>query len=226
MPHDLNEITYGNGVFVVVGDNNYQPNATILTSPDGVAWDQHSYPSGKNARAIAFANGLNVIALNDGGILYGNDATLSYNWLNATTGINQNGANLRGVTWSNSLWVAVGNDGRILTSTNAQTWRSRLAPTYENLHAVRYINNTFIAIGNQGTILQSAPLVPQMLLAREGNQLRLILSSPYEGVFKLQQTDNFIWNDFVNLTNTTGTAECVVPIPPGSGQKFFRVVGP
>ncbi len=225
--YDLNEVTYGKGLFVVVGDNNFQPNATILTSSDGVAWDYHGYGSGKNARAIAFANDQFVLGLNDGVILYGSTPALPYAaWQYGGTGISQNGANLRGVTWGNSLWVAVGNDGRILTSTNAATWRQRLAPTYENLHAVRLLNNTFIAIGNAGTILQSAPLVPQVSLLREDGQLRLLFSSPYEGVFKLQQTDNFIWSDLADITNTVGTAEYVVPLPPGSGQKFFRVIAP
>jgi hypothetical protein len=223
--NDLNDITYGNGTFVVVGDNNFQPDTTILTSPDGVTWVDRSISVGKNARSVGFANGLQVIALNDGGILYGNDAAAS-SWNLAASGINYDGANLRGVTWSNSLWVVVGNNGIILTSTNAQTWRQRRAPTFENLHAVRFINNTFIAIGNQGTILQSAPLVPEVSLAREGNQLRLIFSSPYEGIFKLQQTTNFIWSDLVNITNAAGTAEYVVPLPPGSDQRFFRVVAP
>lgn len=223
--HDLNDVIYGNGTFVVVGDNNLQPDATILTSPDGITWQDRSVSVGKNARGIGFANGLNVIALNDGMILYGSNATAS-SWQPANTGITEDGANLRGVTWSSNLWVAVGNDGIILTSTNAQTWRRRLTPTFENLHAVRYFNNTFIAIGNHGTILQSARLEPAMTFVRASNQLRIFFSSPYEGIYKLQQTENFIWSDLVNLTNETGSAEYIVPLPPGTGQNFFRVIAP
>jgi photosystem II stability/assembly factor-like uncharacterized protein len=231
--YDLNEVTYGNGYFVVVGDNNDQPNETILVSADGIDWTDYSISNfGKNARAVGFANGLYAIALNDGEILYGTNALVTTNnpssphWEEAPTGVEADGNNLRGLTWSNHLWVAVGNNGIILTSTNAQEWRQRHSPTYENLHAVHYINNTFIAIGNEGVILQSAPLVPQVALARQGNQLKLTFSSPYEGVFKVQHSDNFIWNDLALITNTVGTVDFMVPLPPGTDYKFFRVVAP
>jgi hypothetical protein len=235
---DLNEVIYANGLFVVVGDGNAQ--AVIWTSPDAVTWTDHTvYGPGKNARGVTFANGLYTVALNDGIILYGTNAmagsgtnSSTGSWQYGVTGVEGDGNNLRGVTWSNNLWVAVGNRGIILTSTNAETWRKRSTPTYENLHAVRHINNTFIAIGNEGVILQSAPLVSELFAERKGPSLQLTFSSPFESIFKLQFADNFVpspptspWHELAFITNVVGTVDYTVPLPP-SGQRFYRVVGP
>ena len=173
MPYDLNEITYGDGQFVIVGDSYPSPNATILTSTDGVTWADRSYsPPGKNARSVAFANGLFVIALNDGGILYGTNPVAAA-WSSAITGISDDGANLRGLTWSNGVWIVASNNGLLLTSGDAHTWQQRITPTSENLHAVRYIDGTFIVVGNAGTILQSeSPMLPLSVgdaIVLEGN---------------------------------------------------------
>jgi hypothetical protein len=227
--YDLNEVTYGNGTFLIVGDHGANPAATIFTSTNGTTWANRTYFNGKNARGIAFANGKFVMCQNDGLILYATNspATNVLVWNYATTPeAFHDGANLRGVTWSNSIWVAVGNDGRLLTSTNAAFWRKRVTPTSVNLHAVRFINNTFVAVGNGGMIIQSAPLTPQLLAQREGPNLRLTFSSPYEGVFKLQDTSDFTWHDLSLITNAIGTVDFVVPLPPGSGEKFFRVIAP
>ena len=223
--YDLNEVAFGNGLFVVAGDNNLAPDATILTSSDGVNWQQDaSTYTAENARGVAFADGQFVIPSNDGILLHG----LPGGWQVSNPGVytGGNNGNLRGATWSHRTWVVVGNNGLLITSTNAQTWRARTTPVTKNLHAVRQFNNTFIVVGNGGTILQSAPLLPQVSITREGAQLRLVFSSPYEGVFKLQQTDDFTWSDLADITIAEGPAEFVVPLPPGSGQKFFRVIAP
>jgi len=236
--YDLNEVTYGNGMFVVVGDRAPDPNATILTSTNGTNWINRSIATGKNARGITFADGLFVMTLNDGRILHTRDPN-SYNWFEALTGVNQEGNNLRGATSSNGLSVAVGNTGLIITSTNATAetynwvWRRRVTPTEENLHAVRYINGTFVAVGNAGTILQSDPLISQLAATREGTNLRLTFSSPDERIFKLQYADEFAafppanpWHDLAFITNVIGTVDYTVPLPAGGGHKFYRVIAP
>jgi hypothetical protein len=227
VPYDLNEITYGNGLFVIAGDHGNDPQATILTSTNGITWANATVNIGKNARGIAFANGTFIVPYNDGGILY---ATPTNNfWFYADTGISGEGNNLRGGTWSNGVWVVVGNDGRILTSANTNEpalWRSRLTPTVENLHAVRSINNTFIAVGNQGIILQSDPIETRFSLERKGTNLLFIVSSPYEVVFQIQRSTNFNWTPFLSFSNGFGVIEHLVPLPPGPGREFFRVVKP
>ena len=224
VPYDLNEVAYGNGQFVVVGDHVTTPNATILTSADGAIWFDRSFLfAGKNARGISFANGAFVVALNDGRVMHSTDPQ-NGSWTIVATGIASDGANLRGLTWSNNLWVVVGNDGLLLTSTNAFDWRPRITPTDENLHAVKFFNNSFIVVGNGGTILQSDPITSTLLVEREGSRLRLIFSSPYEGEFHLQQTEDFNWKDLGVISNSVGTVETNVTLPPGAGKQFYRVV--
>jgi hypothetical protein len=222
---DLNEVVYGHGEFVAVGDHTPYPNGTILTSTDGFQWTDVTCSTGKNTRAIAFANDLFVVAVNDGGVLYGARPE-AREWQDGATGISYDGANLRGLTWSNGLWACVGNNGLLLTTTNPAAWTRRLTPTAENLHAVRYLNGTFIAIGNRGTILQSAPLGPELLVGRSGTNLLLTFSSPFEGPVRLQHTPDFIWHDLVLLTNILGTVDYTLPLPREVGARFFRVVSP
>jgi hypothetical protein len=237
---DLNEVTFGQGMFLIVGDHGSSPNATVLTSPDGVTWTDRTYYTGKNARGVTYANGVFAMVNNDGLVLYStNVIPSSYldtnRWSYSATGLDfQDGKNLRGITWNDGLWVAIGNNGTILTATNivsppgARSWRQRLSPTFENLHAVRFFNNTFIAIGNEGIVVQSGPLVPQLSASCESNILCITLTSPYEGVYKLQETENFTaWQDAGWLTNIVGSVEQRLPMPSGnSSKKFYRAVSP
>jgi hypothetical protein len=51
----LNGVTYGNGLFVAVGDD-----GTILTSPDGVNWTAADLGDGQPLYGVAYGNGLFV----------------------------------------------------------------------------------------------------------------------------------------------------------------------
>ena len=238
--YDLNEVTFGQGLFMIVGDHGSSPNATILTSSNGVTWTDRTYFNGKNARGVTYENGVFAMVNNDGLIMYSTNFTStsvsdSNRWSFSNTGLDfQDGKNLRGITWNDGLWVAVGNQGTILTATNlfstygAIVWRQRISPTYENLHAVRYFNHSFIAIGNEGIIVQSGSLVPQLSSSCESNVLCITFTSPYEGVYKLQETEDFTaWQDAGWLSNVVGTVEKRLPIPSGnSSKKFYRAVTP
>ncbi len=224
VPYDLNEVAYGDGSFVIVGDSPNR-NGTLLVSTNGTIWMNRSFNAGKNMRAVTFANGLFVAALNDGVILYANDPYI-VPWQPATTGVTGDGQNLRGLTYGDGLWVCVGNNGRIITSTNAALWKTRITRTDQNLHAVRYINGTFVAVGNEGVIVQCAPLVSSLAAARDGDTLQLTFSSPWEQIFTLQHTSDFNWQNLATLTNAFGTIDYRLPLPAGAGFKFYRVVSP
>lgn len=230
---DFNEVTYGDGVWVIVGDWDLTPNASILSSVDGVTWQDRSYSSGKNARGITHADGKFLITLNDGITMLATNLQPwttppgYYNpWEFLSTPVFGEGRNLRGSTWASNLWVVVGNNGIILTSTNARDWRVRLSPNYENLHAVRLLNDSFLAIGNEGIILQSGSITPRLTTERRGDTLRLVFHSPHDGPLRLQRTSNFNWIDAGWFTNTVGVMEFDVPLPPGASNEFFRVLGP
>lgn len=83
-----------------------------------------------------------------------------------------------------------------------------------------------MTLGNRSPILQSDPLIPRLTTGRNGSNPRLTFSSPREGAFKLQESTDFNWTDLMDLNNDFGTVEQLVPLPPGPGQRFYRVVGP
>jgi hypothetical protein len=51
----LYNVTYGNGLFVAVGDY-----GTILTSPDGVTWTPQTSGTSYSLRGVTYGNGLFV----------------------------------------------------------------------------------------------------------------------------------------------------------------------
>jgi hypothetical protein len=59
----LNGVTYGNGLFVAVGEG-----GTILTSPDGVSWTQRTSPEKSDLLSVAYRNG-RFVAVGGGTIL-------------------------------------------------------------------------------------------------------------------------------------------------------------
>lgn len=120
----------------------------------------------------------------------------------------------------------MGNNGLILTSPDTVTWKPRVSRTRENLHAIVPLGDTLVTLGNRGTILQSDALVPRLTTGRDGSNLRLTFSSPREGPFKLQESTDFNWTDLMDLYNDSGAVEQLVPLPPGPGQRFYRVVEP
>ncbi len=70
--NSLNAVTYGNGIFVAVGDN-----GTILTSPDGVTWTQESSGTTDRLNAVNHGNGIFVAGGDGGAILTSADGITS-----------------------------------------------------------------------------------------------------------------------------------------------------
>jgi hypothetical protein len=71
-------VTYGNGLFVAVGDG-----GAILTSPDGVTWTPRTSGTSNTLFGVTYGNGL-FVAVGDGGaILTSPDGV---NWTPRTSG--------------------------------------------------------------------------------------------------------------------------------------------
>jgi photosystem II stability/assembly factor-like uncharacterized protein len=90
-------VTYGNNIFVAVGDN-----GTILTSTDGVSWTRRTSPTTQGLYSVTYGNGLFVAVGNNGTILTSTDGV---NWTQRTSGTSND---LYGVTYGNGIFVAVG----------------------------------------------------------------------------------------------------------------------
>ena len=61
---NLSGVAYGNGTFVAVGDT-----GTILTSPDGVAWDSRTSGTSNLLVGVTYGNGTFVAVGSNGTIL-------------------------------------------------------------------------------------------------------------------------------------------------------------
>jgi hypothetical protein len=61
-------VAYGNGLFVAVGADSRSSASVILTSPDGVSWNQRTSGTDNNLHGVAYGNGL-FVAVGDGGTI-------------------------------------------------------------------------------------------------------------------------------------------------------------
>jgi len=141
-------VTYGNGIFVAVGDG-----GTILTSPNGVNWTGQRSGTYNTLLGVTYGNGIFVAVGGGGIILISSDGV---NWREANSAT-ENG--LFKVTYGNGIFVAVGYRGTILTSRDAVNWSSQNSPTTNSLFGVTYGNGIFVAVGSRGTILTSRDAV-------------------------------------------------------------------
>ena len=142
--NSLNGVTYGNGIFVVVGDL-----GTIFTSPDGVTWTQRSSGTTYNLNAVTYGNGI-FVAVGET-ILTSPDGVA---WTESNPGIHYSlPFVLNGVAYGNGNFVAVGYDW-ILVSTDGVAWTNRLVvDNFYYLRGATYGNGTFVVVGAMGDIV-------------------------------------------------------------------------
>lgn len=144
-------VTYGNGLFVAVGDY------TIDTSPDGITWTRRDPYYYDRLQGVAYGNGLFVTM----GVWNDGRGTVYYGVQWSRDGINWSGADapanalLRGIAFGGGQFVMVGDGGRIFTSVDGMTWTQRNAMTSATLHDVGFLDGWFVAAGAGGTVLRS-----------------------------------------------------------------------
>ena len=140
----LDDVAYGAGSFVAVGDM-----GEILTSPDGITWTERDSGTEKDLRGVAYGAGTFVAVGDKGEILTSPDGIT---WTEMTSGAEKD---LLGVAYGNGRFVAVGSYGEILTSPDGITWTRRDSGTERSLNGVAYGNGIFVAVGQMGEILTS-----------------------------------------------------------------------
>jgi hypothetical protein len=148
----INGLTYGNGIFVAVG--NPGPGDSIFTSSDGVSW------VGRNSGMPYYLNGIHYfnslyVAVGDLGSIITSPDGINWTSRNSDTSYN-----LNGVVYGNGKYVAVGGDVNesksiILTSADGVQWIVRNSYFSSRLSSVTYGNGIFIAVGESGTLLTS-----------------------------------------------------------------------
>ena len=114
-------------------------NGWIVTSSDGISWDNASSGTNSFLSQIIYANGI-FLLIGEGGIT-----------LNSTDGTTWNGPpyqdnsctnvtseDLYGLTYGNDKFVATGFSGTIITSTDGMCWDNKTSGTTQNLWGVTY----------------------------------------------------------------------------------------
>jgi hypothetical protein len=142
----LNEVTYGNSIFVVVGGA-----GTIITSTDGISWTSRTSPHSNSINDLTYENSTFVAVGSTGNIITSSDGI---SWTSRTSNTSQE---LFGVAYGNSTFVVVGNSGTVLTSSDGTTWTSRTSATSANWEGgVTYGNSLFVAVGAGGKMQTSS----------------------------------------------------------------------
>lgn len=140
----LNGIFYSTNLFVAAGDY-----GTIDTSPDGISWEDRSFPTDNELYGIAYGNNIFVAVGDYGTLLSSGDGIL---WAKATS---NTGHHFYGVAHGNGSFIVVGERGKILSSPDGTTWTDRSFNTDRALYAITYGNGKFVAVGDRGKILSS-----------------------------------------------------------------------
>jgi hypothetical protein len=140
----LYDVTYGNEVFVGVGNE-----GAVVTSTDGVDWSLQSAGTDERLRAIAF-DGRSFVAVGYAGTIVSSSDGKS--WSVGGSGTRQR---LQDICHAQGRLVAVGWHGTILTSTNGTRWVIQKSGTAANLRSVAYESGLFVATGDEGVVLAS-----------------------------------------------------------------------
>jgi hypothetical protein len=167
----LNAVTYGDGLFVAVGDT-----GAILTSPDAATWTVRYTNAALNLKGVAYGNGKFVAGGYYGQVLTSPDGltwTIAVTnsqafskvrfaagvFLATTSGGNHLGVSTNGVQWNfytvnpgiydvayaNGIFVG-GSAAGVVTSTNLTSWTFRPVG-FSSMNAVAYGLNRFVAVG-------------------------------------------------------------------------------
>ena len=128
-PENINEITYGNGKYVAVCENN------IYASTDKINWNI-TFNTG--AKSVAYGNGF--IAVGRNGLL------TSPNGIDWTDKMDTTMVNLSKIIYGGKF-IIVGDGGTIITSENGNEFTKQTSPSNADLKTVVYGNGKYIAVG-------------------------------------------------------------------------------
>lgn len=107
----LRGITYGNGLWVAVGDS-----GALLRSADGETWTEAAHCSGDNMKAVAWTGVRFVAVGRSGGSFVSSDGIA---WTRNSTSA---GVDLNAILWTGNNLIAVGNSGATVISSDGLTW--------------------------------------------------------------------------------------------------------
>lgn len=151
-------ITYGGGLFVVVGDG-----AVCNTSPDGITWTARSLPSSADWRNIIYANGQFVLnAFSSGGASTNKVATSpdGITWTARTLPISVNSGK---IAWNGSVYCSLVNlnfgspTNICFTSPDGITWTQQTMASARKWTGIAWNGSVFCAVEQDINIAATSP---------------------------------------------------------------------
>lgn len=172
----LNCVTFNGTVFVAVGNSQinenppYVPKITVLTSPDGSTWTDHSPLLALNETLDLFditsGAGGKLVAVGAGGVIF-TSVDNGASWTRVPDDLVNRAGNINSVTYGNNTFVAVGDFGQVTTSAdNGVSWNPVSVFSVADLKGITFgtIGETgspvdvFVAVGSDSEVLVSENL--------------------------------------------------------------------
>lgn len=149
----MRDITFGNGIFVIVGDGSSYTSTTgqVNYSSDGITWSRsNSSTAPTNAwQKVIYGGGVFVATSNNGVFMKSIDAIT---W---TTVVVPN-RYWTSIAYGNGKFVAIsstlGTIGQVIASPDGSIWTSQNTSSDQAWSDIAYGNNMYIAVGGSGSI--------------------------------------------------------------------------
>jgi hypothetical protein len=203
----LRSVGYGNGVFVIVGEN-----GAIQTSTDAITWTNRTTANTQTMFGVTYGNGVYVAVGNSGAIQTSTDAIT---WTNRTSA---SANTLNYVCYGNNKFVAVGNSV-IQTSTDAITW-TLSEPISVSLTSVNVIANGYLAKGSSSYLFMTSP---------DGiywNYIDINNQSVYDTIDFIYANNIFVgatYNGVIKTASSANSTHFYVPSHPSErSNSFFK----
>lgn len=146
----LNNVAYGNGVFVTVGNHD-----VIYTSTDGISWSFASNTAftGEHLNDVKFLNNKFVAVGHNGRVIHSNDGV---NWATSNTdGLSQ----LHGIAYGNGKYVASGQsdgaEGVLLMSNDLTNWTGINPAASSIIKRIAFDDNKFVGASGSGVLIST-----------------------------------------------------------------------
>lgn len=140
----INDIAYGAGVFVVVGQNG---RIWRTSDPDDGPWVEQKSPVTKELLGVVYGAGKFVAVGLSGAIITSPDGV---QWTLRPSGT---ASTLNAVALGMGNFIIVGDAGMVLMSSDGEIWDSLQIPGVGFLRGVAYANGTYLAVGKETTFV-------------------------------------------------------------------------